>query len=465
MPDPRDDDVIRITPAEAGGAHVDDLLRRQANMRGDTGISRDRRGRWYYQSWFTLMLAGGVAAFLAWAVIEPLYSDSVELRGAVGAIELHDPPRIETIIAPRQDDPKKLRELVLLATVKIRGETVEIAAGTHDLATSKPLDPAKLAAGMVIEAYTEPMATPDGKVIWLAEAVDLKPSSHAPDSSLTQEQLHQRSQTMGLLIFALTAACIGLAIGAVDGLVCRMWRRAALSGLVGLAVGSVGGFVLSIVANLVYSPLSSFAAGHEGSLAGGLSALGFAVQVLGRAFAWGLAGVAMGLGQGIALRSNRLLTFGLIGGVAGGVLGGLLFDPIDLLRGSSVQPSAYLSRMVGITVIGLAVGAMIGIVELLARDAWLRMEQGPLAGKEFLVFKDVMRIGASSRADIYLFNDPQVLDHHATLRASGEAIEIESADQKSQVLVNDRPVRQARLRHGDRIGIGRTVFVYQQRGG
>ena len=31
-------------------------------------------------------------------------------------------------------------------------------------------------------------------------------------------------------------------------------------------------------------------------------------------------------------------------------------------------------------------GAMIGIVELLARDTWLRMTQGPLSGKEFILF-------------------------------------------------------------------------------
>ena len=39
----------------------------------------------------------------------------------------------------------------------------------------------------------------------------------------------------------------------------------------------------------------------------------------------------MGLAQGIALRSKRLLLYGLLGGVVGGLLGGLLFDPIDII--------------------------------------------------------------------------------------------------------------------------------------
>ncbi len=48
------------------------------------------------------------------------------------------------------------------------------------------------------------------------------------------------------------------------------------------------------------------------------------------------------------------------------------------------------------------------------------MTQGPLTGKEFILFKDVMNIGASPRSDIYLFNDPQVADDHAVIRSVGD---------------------------------------------
>jgi hypothetical protein len=186
------------------------------------------------------------------------------------------------------------------------------------------------------------------------------------------------------------------------------------------------------------------------------------LQMVGRSLAWCLAGCAMGLGQGIALRSKRLLIYGLIGGVVGGLLGGLLFDPIEVMLGPD-KPSAALSRLIGFGVIGLCVGATIGIVELLARDAWLRMTQGPLSGKEFLVFKDVMNIGSSPRSDIYLFNDAQVAENHAILRAVGDECEIEARQTASPVLLNNRSVSRARLRHGDNVTIGRTSFVFQQR--
>ena len=220
-----------------------------------------------------------------------------------------------------------------------------------------------------------------------------------------------------------------------------------------------------IAAEIAYAPLTQLAMKQSKDPAFGLSTLGFVIQVFGRAVAWGMVGVAMGLGQGIALRSKRLLIYGLLGGVIGGLLGGMLFDPIDQILLGTDKPSAHWSRMVGITVIGATVGAMIGIVELLARDTWLRMTQGPLTGKEFILFKDVMNVGASPRSDIYLFNDPQVAGDHAVLRNVGDECEIEAREATHPVLLNNNGVRRARLRHGDTVTIGRTIFVFQRRRG
>ena len=148
------------------------------------------------------------------------------------------------------------------------------------------------------------------------------------------------------------------------------------------------------------------------------------------------------------------------------MLGGLCFDPVDLvLYGSFDHPSAHWSRLVGILCVGAGVGVMIGLVELLARDAWLQMVQGPLAGKEFLIFKDRMNVGSSPRSDIYLFNDAAVEAQHAVIRSTGDVLEIENVSRSTPTCVNNRPVQRQRLRHGDQITIGRTVFVFQKRKG
>jgi hypothetical protein len=180
---------------------------------------------------------------------------------------------------------------------------------------------------------------------------------------------------------------------------------------------------------------------------------------------WACIGMAMGLGQGIALRSKRLLLYGFMGGVIGGLLGGMLFDPIDFYIVGFAKPSGHWSRAIGFTIIGLSVGVFIGIVQVLARDFWLRMTHGPLAGKEFLFFKDVMTVGSSPKCEIYLFNDDRVQPEHAILRTLGDTCEIEVLSDSHPVYVNDRSLTRARLNHGDQVTIGRTSFVYQMKQG
>jgi hypothetical protein len=153
-----------------------------------------------------------------------------------------------------------------------------------------------------------------------------------------------------------------------------------------------------------------------------------------------------------------------LGGLLGGLFGGLLFDPINFFV-TGEAPSAATSRAIGLVVIGGSVGLMIGIVELLARDAWLRMVAGPLAGKEFLIFKNTMNVGASPKSDIYLFNDEAVAQTHAVIRATGDLYEIEGLSDVYPLTVNNRAVKRQRLRHGDQIGLGRTVFVFQRKRG
>ena len=194
-----------------------------------------------------------------------------------------------------------------------------------------------------------------------------------------------------------------------------------------------------------------------------MAGLGFGLQMMGRMLGWGLAGMTMGVGQGLALRSTRLITYGFVGGVVGGLLGGMFFDPIDSMLLGHDKLGADMSRLVAIAVVGACVGGMIGVVELLARDAWLRMIHGPLKGKEFLLFKDVMNVGSSPKSDLYLFNDPRVAPQHALIRTVGEGYEIEARQSTHPVIINGASQQRARLRQGDEITIGGTVFTFQTR--
>jgi hypothetical protein len=452
------DGPIRITKEEATSSHVDDLLKRQMSLRGEPGVTRDRGRVWYYQTWLVFMVVGMIGAIIAWAIIEPYFSDMIYYQGTVTSVRTD----------VDQESNVSKRNVVTEAILTVRGETIYVLATTREVmndGSMRHLDLGSIQNGETVGVYLRLVRNNQGENVAVASFLEQSPTKVSDSSVMTLAQLESRDRVSSMLLFPLVAGLIGLFIGAVDGIICRLPRRAFLCGGVGLLVGLLGGFVCHLAAEVAYMPLTSLALKQSEDTSSGLSTLGFVIQVFGRTLAWGMVGVAMGLGQGIALRSKRLLIYGLLGGVVGGLLGGMLFDPIDMIVLGPDKVSAHWSRLIGLAVIGASVGAMIGIVELLARDTWLRMTQGPLTGKEFILFKDVMNIGASPRSDIYLFNDPQVADDHAVIRSVGDECEIEARQTTHPVLLNNASTRRARLRHGDTVAIGRTIFTFQRRRG
>lgn len=457
------EEVIRITREEAMSSHVDDLLIRQKSFQGDTRITH-RAVKWYYRNWFVFMIAGALAAIVAWGIFEPFFDDYFYIQGRIEDMRISESMPIRLISMNQNIDDKIPGQ----NWIKIRDQKIWLYPGIlelHDDGTKSKLDLSKISINQEVGIYINYKSL-GGEGLALANFIDLSPPNNPPKKAfLSLEQLNARHIAAGLLIFPLVAGFIGLAIGSIDGMICRLLRRALWSGFVGFLVGFIGGFFAGILAGFIYVLFNRLAIREIVGASYSMTGFGFVVQIVGRTIAWGMAGMAMGLGQGIALRSKRLFVYGLLGGIIGGLLGGLLFDPVDIVLIGMNKPSSHWSRLIGIAIIGASVGFMIGIVELLARDAWLRMTAGPLAGKEFLIFKDVMKIGASPRSDIYLFNDPMVADYHALIRAVGDQCEIENQDERNPVLLNNRMIKNARLHQGDRITIGQTSFIFERRQG
>ena len=457
------EEVIRITHDEAMSSHVDDLLIRQKSFEGDTRITH-RPVKWYYRNWFVFMIAGAFAAIVAWGIFEPFLDDCFYIQGMIEDMYISESMPIRHISMNQNVDDKIFRP----SWIRIRDQKIWLYPGILELnsdGTKSELDLSKISKNQEVGIYLDYKSI-GGEGFALASFIDLSPPDNPPRKAfLSLDQLNARHIAAGLLVFPLVAGFIGLAIGSIDGMICRLFRRALWAGFIGFLVGFIGGFFAAILAGFIYVPINRLALREIMGSSYSMTAFGFFLQMVGRTIAWGIAGMAMGLGQGIALRSKRLFVHGLLGGIIGGLLGGLLFDPIDIVLIGMNKPSSHWSRLIGIAIIGASVGFMIGIVELLARDAWLRMTAGPLAGKEFLIFKDVMKIGASPRSDIYLFNDSMVADYHALIRAVGDQCEIENQDERNPVLLNNRMIKNARLHQGDRITIGQTSFIFERRQG
>jgi FHA domain len=263
------------------------------------------------------------------------------------------------------------------------------------------------------------------------------------------------------LVFPTVMGFVGLFLGAAEGIMSRNLQRAAICAAVGLGIGFAGGFVAWIMAEIMYNISIAIAVMFmkEPARAQRPTGLAFLIIMMGRGAAWAVAAIPAGIGQGIALRENKVLLNGLLGGVLGGLLGGLLFDPISVIF-TPPNGQALVSRAIGFTVIGLMVGLFVGIVEQWTKSAWLLMRAGPLAGKQFVVFRNPTVLGSAPKADIYLFKDEAIEPRHALIHDRGGRFEIEDMDTADGTYVNGVPVRRQILKSGDQIVVGKTVLEF-----
>jgi hypothetical protein len=273
-----------------------------------------------------------------------------------------------------------------------------------------------------------------------------------------------KPQLAAIFLFPTVAASVGLFLGAAEGIICRNFPRAVKSGAVGLGIGFVGGLIALVPTGIVFVIMSQIAVSlwknpQPNAMPTGLA---FLVLMMGRAAAWSIAAIPAGMGQGIALRERKVIVNGLVGAVLGGLVGGLLFDPISLILITADGKATY-SRAVGFAAIGLFVGLFVGLVEGWTKTAWLLMQKGPLAGKQFILFRDTTVLGSSPKADIYLFKDDAIEPRHALIINRAGRFEIEDCNSPDGTYVNGIPISRTVLQNGDQVVLGKTVLEFSMK--
>lgn len=252
------------------------------------------------------------------------------------------------------------------------------------------------------------------------------------------------------LIFPLMIVAMSVGFAAAESIVERSVQKALLRGLLGFVLGFVAGFFFYFVANIVY--------------AGGLALMersGVEVDAASpmlwfvRSIAWAVFGAAGGIVYGIVGQSWKKCLYGVLGGIVGAAVGGFLFDPISLLTGG-----AEASRAIGMMIFGASTGVAIGLVESALKDRWLYVSAGPLAGKQFILYKPSTRIGSDQSNDIYLFKDPSISPAHAVIELRGSVAMLSAS---GPTYVAGQPAKQTALRSGDSIQIGRYSFQYREK--
>jgi FtsH-binding integral membrane protein len=245
----------------------------------------------------------------------------------------------------------------------------------------------------------------------------------------------------------ITLMCIGF--GVSESVVERSMRKALLRGALAVPLGIFMGFIFSLMAQRIFAVLLRFCY-QAGALTPGNPAVWIA-----RGIAWMVFGAAGGVVYGIVGQSTKKGTYGVLGGAIGAGLGGVLIDPIAM-----ATHGGMVSRAVGFALVGLATGVGMGLVESALKDRWLYVVAGPLAGKQFILYKSETSIGSRQESDIYLFKDPNILPRHAVISISGARVMLQAM---GSVLCAGQSVQSRVLHDGDLLQVGRYGFRYKEK--
>lgn len=441
---PEPPNKIVITSHDLRDPKIDEVieLQRQSIHTPVRAPEKKRGFRLIYATWFYMAIAGALGAFLAWAVIEPFFDDGIIFTG-----------RLQQVDESWSLGPLRGRIEVSGVSIYLLPQHTRIGGGTS--ANPQRYSLSDLKPGQIVKV--QGMPTPVRSAL-VGIAVRVEDPETPAEPVVNLGALVARNVAAAFAFFPLVAGLVALMVGSVEGIICRTFARAAWCGGIGLISGLLGGLASFVVANIVYGFIQQITPGTGDPTSSGPA---FVFQMFQRGLAWTIAGTTMGLGQGFALKSSKLKLNGFIGGMVGGLVGGLLFDPIGLVfSNKELMQGAELSRAVGFTIIGGVVGAMIGLTELLTRDAWLKVTQGPLRGKEFSFNRTPIRLGSSPKNEIYLFKDTKIDPVHAEINKLRDTYEIADNSSSTGTFVNGQGVRRHRLVDGDLIRIGDSEFSY-----
>ena len=255
---------------------------------------------------------------------------------------------------------------------------------------------------------------------------------------------------------------VGFSLGVVDTLANVSLRRpleVALRIGVTLSMGCLGGFIGGFIGQAIFGWL------HYSLF-----------LVLG----WMLTGVLIGASLGFfdviycilhqeqprgAIRKS---VNGLIGGMVGGLLGGVFFLMLKIFW-SAVFSNKPVDRLwspgaSGFVVLGMCIGLMIALAQVILKEAWVKVEQGFRAGREMILSKADTTVGRGESCDIGLFGDPNVERVHARIvLQAGRYGLMDTGTPGGTYLNGQRIAGLMPLKSGDLISVGNSVLRFQER--
>ena len=244
----------------------------------------------------------------------------------------------------------------------------------------------------------------------------------------------------------------GFTFGFADGIIYRELKTGLIRALTAAAAGAVTAAAAQVIASqgmLLSARLAGF--GYDRSMD--------VLLPLWRGFGWMLMGAAIGAIDGLQKKAIRRAAAGAVGGLTGGLIGGLAFE--FLIR---LIPDAVYIKAAGLILMGALIGLFIGEFERRFSFARLRILNGPLKDREYLIVKLKTSIGNSVRNDIAI-NGYKTIPEGLLTRSGGEInfeIQEEIAAASADItLLNDQPVSMRQmLKYQDVIQLGSLKLIY-----
>lgn len=285
----------------------------------------------------------------------------------------------------------------------------------------------------------------------------------------TLELFSGNSFAVNLTFTFILAFFIGLSVALASVITDRSWAKVGLVAAIAAPAAIVAALVLGLIAHWVFSTGTEWLYNHAFDLflTGELTEEQVRSYVLLRLHpirgaAWLLVGISAGIAAGASSRSWKRVGLAVLGGAIGGFLGGFIFDFIPSGDGDGAT-SEMIAQFIGIVLLGTLIGLAMALIEQAGKSRWIEIVAGGLAGKQFILYKNVISIGAAPNADITLIKDPAIPPVAANIIVRGQVTTLESIDPLVDVLVNGTPEVRKQIIDSDVIAIGRTQIRFREK--
>jgi MFS family permease len=247
----------------------------------------------------------------------------------------------------------------------------------------------------------------------------------------------------------LVLGCVfGAIFGSIEGIVVSSRSKAAK----GLLFGAIAGLA-SGTCGVIAGQSFVFSAGQ--GLSESTDALSKVALYAINGAGWTIIAVFVAAIEGFRARSPRKIAVGLLGGAIGGVIGGTTLQFF-----LSSQPGNQYALLAGLCLFGLSLSICYALFEKGFSFGSIKLLNGPLRGKEYLITKSRMTVGKSHSCDIVLDGYREVADSHARITVKKGRIILSPTSKAAAVRVNDERTEESALRREDVFSIGSAKFMY-----